>query len=73
MTGPLKTRVEAAAELRIHPDTLKKWVTKERVPCSRVGRLVRFSDEDIERIKAMGHQEPAKPTTVVDRRRTRAT
>ncbi|WP_073837352.1 helix-turn-helix domain-containing protein [Micromonospora sp. CB01531] len=28
--------------------TLRRWVSKGRVPCHRLGRKVRFTDEDLE-------------------------
>ncbi|BCJ61543.1 hypothetical protein Jiend_49650 [Micromonospora endophytica] len=41
------TYAEAAAKLRIAETTLRRWVSKGRVPCQRLGRLVRFTDEDL--------------------------
>jgi excisionase family DNA binding protein len=42
------TYAEAAAKLRIAETTLRRWVSKGRVPCHRLGRKVRFTDEDLE-------------------------
>ena len=39
---------EAAKKLRISESTLRKWVAKRRVQHHRLGRLVRFTDDDIE-------------------------
>ncbi|MFE9690827.1 helix-turn-helix domain-containing protein [Micromonospora sp. NPDC005806] len=41
------TYAEAAEKLRIAETTLRRWVSKGRVPCHRLGRLVRFTDEDL--------------------------
>ncbi|MFI7430683.1 helix-turn-helix domain-containing protein [Micromonospora sp. NPDC049836] len=42
------TYAEAAAKLRIAETTLRRWVSKGRISCHRVGRLVRFTDEDLD-------------------------
>ncbi|MEV4819310.1 helix-turn-helix domain-containing protein [Micromonospora tulbaghiae] len=42
------TYAEAAAKLRIAETTLRRWVSKGRIPCHRLGRKVRFTDEDLE-------------------------
>ncbi|SCL26967.1 DNA binding domain-containing protein, excisionase family [Micromonospora rhizosphaerae] len=42
------TYAEAAAKLRIAETTLRRWVSKGRVPCHRLGRKVRFTDSDLE-------------------------
>ncbi|MEH1014661.1 helix-turn-helix domain-containing protein [Micromonospora sp. CPCC 206060] len=41
------TYSEAAEKLRIAETTLRRWVSKGRVPCHRLGRLVRFTDDDL--------------------------
>ncbi|MFF0467624.1 helix-turn-helix domain-containing protein [Micromonospora zamorensis] len=41
------TYAEAAAKLRVAETTLRRWVSKGRVPCHRLGRLVRFTDDDL--------------------------
>jgi len=38
---------EAAEYLGCTPDTLRVWVSKRRVPFFKVGRLTRFSREDL--------------------------
>lgn len=45
--GQKYTYAEAAVKLRIAESTLRRWVSKGRVPCHRLGRLVRFTDEDL--------------------------
>ena len=41
------TYSEAAAALRVAESTLRRWVSKGRMPCHRVGRLVRFTEADL--------------------------
>jgi excisionase family DNA binding protein len=41
------TYAEAAAKLRITEGTLRRWVSKGKISCHRLGRLVRFTDEDL--------------------------
>ncbi|MFG3602659.1 helix-turn-helix domain-containing protein [Micromonospora chersina] len=41
------TYAEAAAKLRVAETTLRRWVSKGRIPCHRLGRKVRFTDEDL--------------------------
>ncbi|WP_435586125.1 helix-turn-helix domain-containing protein [Micromonospora aurantiaca (nom. illeg.)] len=41
------TYAEAAGKLRIAETTLRRWVSKGRIPCHRLGRKVRFTDEDL--------------------------
>ncbi|WDZ84053.1 helix-turn-helix domain-containing protein [Micromonospora cathayae] len=42
------TYAEAAAKLRIAESTLRRWVSKGRISCHRLGRCVRFTDADLE-------------------------
>jgi len=41
------TYAEAAVALRVAESTLRRWVSKGRVPCHRAGRLVRFTEADL--------------------------
>lgn len=45
---PLLTIPEAAALLGVKPQTLYLWVSLHRIPCRKIGRLVRFTEEDLE-------------------------
>lgn len=47
MTENDYTYEEAAVKLRIAVPTLRRWVSKGRISCHRLGRLVRFTDEDL--------------------------
>lgn len=58
------TYAEAAAELRVE----ERWLRRNigRLPHSKKGRVVTFSDADLERIDAMFHHEPTNgPLAVV--------
>ncbi len=62
------TTKEAAAELRMHPDTLKRLVAARLVPHHRptgTSRFVYFTDEDLDAIDAAGKVEPMRPAAVV--------
>ncbi|ROT27240.1 DNA-binding protein [Micromonospora sp. HM5-17] len=54
------TYAEAAEKLRITEGTLRRWVSKGRISCHRLGRLVRFTDEDL---ASAYRRSPALPTT----------
>ncbi|MDG4796885.1 helix-turn-helix domain-containing protein [Micromonospora sp. WMMD1082] len=41
------TYAEAAVKLRVAETTLRRWVSKGRISCHRLGRLVRFTDDDL--------------------------
>ncbi|WP_406000741.1 DNA-binding protein [Streptomyces sp. NBC_00829] len=58
------TYAEAAAELRVE----ERWLRRNigRLPRSKKGRVVTFSDADLERIDAMFHHDPTTgPLAVV--------
>lgn len=50
------TYAEAAAELRVEESWLRRHI--KRLPHSKKGRVVTFSDADLERIDQMFHHEP---------------
>ena len=45
----LLTAHELAQRLRVSEKTLRRWTVAERLPCIRVGRLVRFDPGDVSR------------------------
>lgn len=57
MTTRRYTFAEAAAELRITEHWLRRHIRK--LPHTKIGRVVTFSEEDIARITAMHRHEPA--------------
>jgi excisionase family DNA binding protein len=63
---------EAAGRLGIAESTLRKWVAQRRVPHHRLGRLVRFTDADIEAIlRPVPPEPPAPPARPQGRYRAR--
>src|SRR5262245_5539739 len=67
MTGPLRDIAAAAEWLSIPQSTLETWVTERRVPFTRLAgkaeryRHVRFSDDHLAEIVAMGEERPVAP------------
>jgi hypothetical protein len=51
------TYPEAAAILRVEESWLRRHIKK--LPHSKLGRVVTFSDSDLDRINALHHHEPA--------------
>lgn len=54
----LHTTAEAAALLAVSPSFLKRGATARTLPHTRVGRFVRFSDDDLAEIVRRGRVEP---------------
>ena len=55
---PLLTIEEAAALLGVKTQTLYLWVSQRRVPCRKIGRLVRFTETDLEEFIEKQKQPP---------------
>lgn len=56
--SPLLTVEEAARMLACTPAAVRKWLYQRRLPCVKVGRLVRLRFEDIQRVVTEGLPEP---------------
>jgi excisionase family DNA binding protein len=50
--------IEAARELRCHPNTLLRWVAEGKVPCVRLGRKLLFSRSEISKLVAGQISQP---------------
>jgi len=50
--------IEAARELRCHPNTLLRWVAEGRVPYIRLGRKLLFSRSEISKLVAGQLNQP---------------
>jgi excisionase family DNA binding protein len=59
------TYAEAAKKLRVAETTLRRWVSQGRISCHRLGRLVRFTDDDLD-----SALKPAPALPAASRRRT---
>jgi excisionase family DNA binding protein len=66
MTKKLLTIVEAAEMLRIKPSTMRAWLLRRRINSYRIGRLVRISSEEVEKVLRDSHV-PAKWQSVLTR------
>ena len=66
---PLRNIPQAAAWLGIGEYGLRKLVAARRVPHTRIGRNVRFTQEDLDRIAATGHVEPRESVASIEIRR----
>jgi excisionase family DNA binding protein len=55
----LLTTMEAASLLGVSHSWLKKQVIAAQVPCTRLGRSVRFSSDHLRAIVAAGERQPS--------------
>jgi excisionase family DNA binding protein len=55
---PLLTIEEAAALLGVKTQTLYLWVSQRRIPFRKIGRLVRFTETDLEEFIEKRKQPP---------------
>ena len=58
MTGQLHTAAEAAKILKIRESWLKTKASARLIPCTFVGKHLRFSDDDIAEIMRVGARQP---------------
>lgn len=56
------TIAEAAALLKLHPQTLRRWIREGKLPAKRFGRQFRLRLEDIE-----SAGRPSAPLDLLDR------
>ena len=68
MTAQLHTTTEAAAILKVRESWLKTKAAARLIPCTFVGKHLRFSDDDLTAIMRTGARRPI--TTRSPRRRT---
>ena len=57
MTGELHTPAEAAAILKVRESWLKTKASARLIPCTFVGKHLRFSDDDIADIMRSGARQ----------------
>ena len=58
MTGQLRTVAEAAEILRVRESWLKSKAAARQLPCTFIGKHLRFSDADIAGIMQAGARQP---------------
>lgn len=58
MTGELHTVAEAAGILKVRESWLKTKASARLIPCTFVGKHLRFSDDDIAGIMRAGARQP---------------
>ena len=58
MAGQLHTVAEAAAILKVRESWLKTKAAARLIPCTFVGKHLRFSDDDIAEIMKAGARQP---------------
>lgn len=58
MAGQLHTAAEVAGILKVRESWLKTKAAARTIPCTFVGKHLRFSDDDIDQIMKAGACEP---------------
>jgi hypothetical protein len=58
MAGQLHTAAEAASILRVRESWLKTKAAARLIPCTFIGKHLRFSDDDIAEIMQAGARQP---------------
>jgi Helix-turn-helix domain len=58
MAGELHTAAEAARVLKVRESWLKTKAAARLIPCTFVGKHLRFSDDDIAEIMRAGARQP---------------
>jgi len=58
MAGQLHTAAEAAGILKVRESWLRTKAAARLIPCTFIGKHLRFSDDDIEDIMKAGAREP---------------
>jgi len=57
-SGRLRTVEQAAADLCVSPHTIRAWIARRKVGCVRLGRAIRISAAEIERLVERGTIPP---------------
>ncbi len=61
MAGKLHTAAEAAEILKVRESWLKTKASARVIPCTFIGKHLRFSDDDIAEIMTRGARRPVIP------------
>jgi hypothetical protein len=70
MSSELHTAAEAAGILKVRESWLKTKATARLIPCTFIGKHLRFSDEDIAEIMKAGARQPVTSRQPGSRRGT---
>ena len=70
MAGELHTPAEAAGILKVRESWLKTKASARLIPCTFVGKHLRFSDDDIAEIMQAGSRQPVTARAPRPGRRT---
>jgi excisionase family DNA binding protein len=66
-TETFYTLEEAARMLKLHPQTVRRWIRQGKLPARRFGKQFRLRPEDIERFAQPTVSEPAQEADHFDR------
>jgi hypothetical protein len=58
MSGQLHTAAEAAGILKVRESWLKTKAAARLIPCTFIGKHLRFSDDDVAEIMRAGSRQP---------------
>jgi hypothetical protein len=70
MSGELHTAAEAAVILKVRESWLKTKAAARLIPCTFIGKHLRFSDDDIAEIMKAGARQPVTARQPGSRRTT---
>lgn len=70
MAGQLHTAAEAAGILKVRESWLKTKAAARLIPCTFIGKHLRFSDDDIAKIMQAGARQPVTSRVPRPRRPT---
>lgn len=70
MAGQLHTAAEAASILKVRESWLRTKAAGRLIPCTFIGKHLRFRDHDIEEIMKSGARQPVTSREPGPRRRT---
>jgi hypothetical protein len=70
MTGQLHTAAEAAGILKVRESWLRTKAAARLIPCTFIGKHLRFSDDDIAEIMKAGARQPVTSRDSGSGRRT---
>lgn len=61
MTRPFYSTKQAAAELGVHTETVKRWARREGIGNKTHPRMWLFTPDDLDRLRELIHPAPGNP------------